>query len=379
MARLNYYKLGLIILLLIIGSLFGIFWLVVSLLIMIGVFLTIHKCINRLSKGVLKGVLRFSLSAVTIFIACIFVRTFLFDMYRIPSNSMNATLEKNDRILLNKLVYGPRLPNSLRDIPWVNIWFSKEVFDNRRVSNLISNTKRLGGINVPKQGDIVVFNVFSRKKKNKLLRETLVKRCIAVAGDVIEMKDAEVRVNGIIYDNPKSVKDIYSIHLKDKKMFLEELKHIDPKFKILDESKPKIILLHSTLEDIEQISTLKSVETVTLYITPTNDKKWLLGKANNTLFTIDNMGAFKIPEKGMTIALNEYNYNVYKKTLRLYEGSGIKFTNNKFYLKDKEVFSYTFNRNYFFMMGDNRKYSIDSRMYGFIPEENIIGKVALIF
>jgi signal peptidase I len=99
----------------------------------------------------------------------------------------------------------------------------------------------------------------------------------------------------------------------------------------------------------------------------------------NNRWSIDNYGSIWIPKKGATLPLNAATYDIYQRAIRVYEKNEFTTSNGKFYLNGKEVTSYTFKMDYYWMMGDNRHQSQDSRFWGFVPEDRIVGKAWMIW
>lgn len=374
MSKSLYYIILVLVLTIITGVLTRLYWLVVSVVVFVIFFFYCNKIIKRYTVGFTKSLLSFVNSIIIIFTTCILLRTFVVDFYKVPSDSMRDTLEVGDIIVLNKLVYGPKLPNNISEVPWFNQWYSKKQF---KASTQGIKAIRLNGLGKLKQGDIIVFHLFSRKKEGVLEKETLVKRCVAIAGELIEIKAGQVITNRIPYKDPETVRNTYQVFTKNKSEFkaIHDNLSDNTTSEIVRSTTVGMLKLNASKADILKIAQLHMVDSIKIDIIKSRESKWLLGIKNNPNFTLDNLGPFRVPKRGMKIELNSENYNLYRKALNLYEGAAIKHKNGKFFQNEIEIHNYTFKNNYAFIMGDNRKKSIDSRIYGFIPQRNIIGKV----
>ncbi len=287
---------------------FGEFWLTIGVLF----FALMTKTLGIMKKKIFFFISIFFLTIV------LSIKIFAFNIFKIPSSSMENQLFSNDIILVNKLTYGPRLPRSPFDIPWVNIAF---YFNNNAKKRIKENWwpyKRLSGTTSIKQGEVMVFN--STWDKNFIL----VKRCMALPGDTLILKNAKVFTNNKLFVEPNSIK--YSVsNFQSNKAYTTEVKKL-------------------FFEDLCD-------------------------------WDFTNMGPFVMPKKGMTISLNDKNFRLYKKAIQLGEKKNIYQDKGVYYINNQKAKRYTFTQDYYFMMGDNRDFTEDSRVWGFVPEQNIIGKV----
>lgn len=276
------------------------------------------------------------------------INTFWFQAFKIPSSSMEKTLYTGDHLFVSKLTYGPRLPQTPLTVPFThNVMFGKESY-----STLIQNKyRRLKGIRSVERGDIVVFGfpngdtIFRKdpsvdyyqvkrscdkrtfdaivKTYGPLVSrpadkvEHYVKRCVAVAGDTIEVRKGLVWVNG-------------------------EKQEVYPG-----------IQLSSRLEETQ------------------SDYREIFPFDRDYTWSRDEFGPLWIPEKGATVRLDAKNLPLYERIIRVYEHSSVEEA-----LKNGE---YTFKQDYYFMMGDNRHNSLDSRYWGFVPEDHIVGRPVLVW
>lgn len=280
---------------------------------------------------------------------------------------MEGTLQNGDIILVNKLKYGPRLPRSPLEIPWVNILFyltrNKETLNRKAYWSY----KRLSGSTDIQNRDVVVFDMFEDNM-------VIVKRCMGIAGDTLEISDGEVFVNGNFFNPTKNVKNNYrlknvvDVNLQNKMRSL----NIRSNLKRINKNWFEAVLSiqeKNMLENEGLIDSVKIILDTTITRFP---------KSEILHWTLDNYGPYIIPKKGMTINLNQINFDLYKKAINDHENINIEEKNGRYYFNGKEITAYTFKHDYYFMMGDNRKGSQDSRYWGLVPENRIIGKVQCV-
>ena len=285
---------------------------------------------------------------------------------------MKNALFPNDVILVNKLKYGSRLPRSPFDIPFVNIAYYFNENAKERIKEYWWSYKRLSGKEAIKKRDVVVFNSLWDKDF------VLVKRCIGVSGDTLQIEKGNVYANGKVF-KVKTAKHKYKFEINDKKTFRKTLNSIGlSHVNFMKSSSQYVLKAKLSQNEADIIKNLESVKNFHLILDTFKPDQKLLAKLPNKNWTYDNMGPFVIPKKGLQIDLNHENYLLYKQTINQIEKAHLKYTNGKFVVNNKMVNTYTFQKNYYFMMGDNRKATVDSRVWGFVPEENIIGKVQCV-
>jgi len=336
------------------------FFVVFSILLLLGVFFYFGFWLKFLSAALLSiiisGVIFFSqfkskIPAVKktpalliilvfniLFIVCL--RSSVFSVYHIPTNSMENALVPGDVVLVDTHI--SRDTNS-------------SSFENQVLS----------------RNDIIVFHSASNIP--------LVKRCVGLAGDVITIKKSEVYINNRLFDESNQVMHKYLIKLSNPIEFKKSLALDNAvNYEDLKRISQYDFEANLTKEAAENIAYFNGVVKVSVLLDAVNTEDSLFFKDIHSSWSPDHMGPIKIPEKGMTIQLNQANYLIYHKLIETYEKAIVIKRGDKFFTNAKEINSYTFKKDYCFLLGDNRSSSRDSRFIGCIPEGQIIGKVKLV-
>ena len=366
-------------------------------------------------------------------VAVYFINTFLFQNYQIPSSSLEKSLLVGDFLYVSKASYGPRVPNTPLSFPLMQQKFPllncKSFFEHPHWEY-----HRMKGFDVVKRNDIVVFNFpagdtvalkctnpdyytlcynYGRdvvNSRNDLFgdivyypvdrRENFVKRCVAVAGDWMQIINNQVVVNGHIQDKIPGIQYNYyvqtdgtylsrkmferlDISMDDRELLTGEQQTaeatqlaqqqiaesgLDPKFPIylipLNEDS------YSKMLKITGVTRVKIELSLKFDVYPLGGhKKW----------TRDNYGPVWVPKKGNSIVLNSYNLPVYERIIRVYEKNKLEVKNGVFFINDKPTKTYRFKMDYYWMMGDNRHKSADSRYWGFVPEDHVVGRPVMVW
>jgi signal peptidase I len=326
-----------------------------------------------------KSSMRETLDAVVFaVIAATIIRWLFLEAFTIPTPSMEKSLLVGDFLFVSKIHYGARTPKTPLQIPLTHqhIWGTQLP----SYSKLVQLPQfRLPGISKVKRNDVVVFNYPVEFEHPVDLKTHYIKRCVGMPGDVLEIKDMQVYVNGEIGYNPPEMEFRYYVQTKEK---------INPRvFKQFDISEaetrtvPGGYILSALPETADKLKALPFVQNVVV-------DKWPEGQANPRIFPNANVfqwnedfyGPISIPGKGSTIPVNERNLTTYEKLIIHFEGhDNVVIENDKLWIDGQEVKEYTFKQNYYFMMGDNRHNSEDSRFWGFVPEDHVVGKALFIW
>ena len=351
----------------------GIFWLAIGLMILISsliLFFLQPKFFTWFRNKVWKSTI-FSLIAVLLF--AIIIRVFFIEIYNIPSGSMEDTLVPGDKVLVNKLTIGPRLPESLLEIPWINLLVYLNMKVNAKTDTTKWDYKRLKGFNTINRNDVLVFNYPEDEKT------FFIKRCIALPGESIKIINGKTVIDDLEVENPFTSKSNYIIYLKNQRSLskLIDSLHVHSYgfYPNINGICSVITLNHDQLLQFEKERFIDSIQLINIIY----DSIPRCFPHNKTYkWTIDNFGALYVPKSGMKLQLNSENISLYQNILRKYENLEVEIKEGIVWLDHRKANEYTFRHNYYFMMGDNRHNSIDSRSWGFVPEELIVGKASII-
>ena len=329
------------------------------------------------------------------------INTFWFQAFKIPSSSMESSLYTGDHLFVSKLTYGARMPQTPLTIPFThNVFFGKESYS----TSVQWKYRRLPGIREVRSGDYVVFGfpngdtVLRRSpvEDYHMLKRMLgdegvkalgpvivrpmdkkdhyVKRCVAVAGDTLEVRDGLVWVNGVQQTVYPGVQLSYTVRTNGGKLNAKVLRDLGLNLKELYYSAalPGYPAMPLTEEMLLKVKALPGIVSITPNLeTEVADYREIFPFTQDSGWTRDYLGPLWIPEKGATVKLTQENLPLYERIISVYEDGSIEDA--------LQAGEYTFKQNYYFMMGDNRHNSLDSRYWGFVPEDHIVGRPALIW
>jgi signal peptidase I len=333
-------------------------------------------------------------------IAATLIRWLIMEAYTIPTPSMENSLLVGDFLFVSKFHYGTRTTSTPLQVPLTHqkIWFTE-------IPSYVEWIKlpqyRLPGISEVKREDVVVFNVPPLSQNNGHeypvdLKTNYIKRCVAIPGDTLVIRDNQVIVNGVEEKNPPEMQFLYEIKSKTK-ISERNLTALGVGEEDYDASHQRITIgadqsatyyLHITRQRAEEFRKLSYITSVTIDKSNREDvlpysshyRPQVQNEKHYYHWTRDNFGPLWIPKEGATITVNDSTLSLYGATIQLYDlNEDVKIENGKLIIDGKEVSEYTFKQNYYFMMGDNRHNSLDSRYWGFVPEDHVVGKAFFIW
>ena len=345
-----------------------------------------------------KSKLREWVDAITFaVVAATLIRWLIMEAFTIPTPSMEKSLLVGDFLFVSKFHYGTRTPKTPLQMPLTHqkIWLT----DIPSYLEWIELPQyRLPGFTDVKQNDVVVFNVPGIAENNYGnpdestwidypvdLKTNYIKRCVGLPGDVLKIEDKQVFINDKAIENPDQMQYSYLI-FSDNMLSQRVLDKFDiPEMQVVNNN-PPVALAYLTKDQVDGLSQ----EAYIREVRPASNNPYRnlepyeKGELDSGIFpndpelfpwNADWYGPLEIPKEGKTIKIDRKALLTYGDVITLYDhNDNAEIKGDKLFIDGKEVSEYTFNQNYYFMMGDNRHNSLDSRYWGFVPEDHIVGK-----
>ncbi len=315
-------------------------------------------------------------------IAATILRTFLIEAYTIPTSSMEKSMLVGDFLFVSKVAYGPRVPITPIAFPLVH--HTMPFGNSKSYSEIIKLPyHRMKGFGSIKRNDCVVFNwpaeILGRPIDKK---ENYVKRCVGIPGDILELKSADLYVNGALQEKLTGIKKQWHYDITTKRSGLNPNILLE-KYDITEGGYGRNrneYNLTLTDESRDALSTFPNVTKVKRRVENEGvHANYIFPHDKNYKWNVDNFGPITIPAAGNTIEISTENLSIYKTIIERYENNKLEIIDKEIYINDKLVTTYTFSMNYYWMMGDNRHNSADSRFWGFVPENHIVGKALFVW
>ena len=326
-------------------------------------------------------------------IAATLVHTYFMQPYTIPTSSLEKSLLIGDFLFVSKFHYGARVPMTTVAAPMVH-----DTLPVLKVRSYL-NKPQLPYLRIPafqkiKRNDIVVFNwpvdtveQFFKKTSRRIRKpidkkSNYVKRCVGIPGDSLEIREGYVYINGkknVLPDRAR-LQFFYETNTDGQALNVNSLKnryHIREGGRTQDGN----YVLNLTKEDADLLKNNPSVKGLERRLSPKGSREEVFPNVKSLNWNKDYFGPIYVPEAGKTVALNLETLPFYKKIIVEYEKNSLKVENGKIYLNGNSdpVTEYTFAQDYYWMMGDNRHNSEDSRYWGFVPFDHVVGKPVFIW
>ena len=412
-------------------------WLALGYILLADIYLTKYipwGAWKKTNNPTLKSIYDWIDDIIFALVAVYFINLFIFQNYQIPSSSLEKSLLVGDYLFVSKVSYGPRVPNTPLSFPLVQN--TLPILNCKSYLDWPSwDYKRVAGLGQIQRNDIVVFNFpagdtvatlqqnpdyytlvqmygrevvcMNKQSFGEIIyrpvdkRENYVKRCVGLPGDSLSVRNNQVYINGKAAQNPKNMQLNYFVETEtpltetmfrnwgvsrdDYMPYGQPCTVTDPETLSFLGFQPNangaynlVYRFPMTEAMVAQVKKLPSVKKVivepeiiggTMYYPVDYDNGW----------TRDNYGPIWIPKRGATIELTPENLALYRRCIKNYEHNELEEKDGVVYINGEKATTYTFQYDYYWMMGDNRHNSADSRSWGFVPEDHIVGKPIMIW
>lgn len=358
-------------------------------------------------------------------VAATIIRMFLFEAYTIPTPSMEKSLLVGDYLFVSKMSYGPKVPNTPLAFPFVHHTMPMSLYTKSYLEWIKLPYYRFPGFGSVKRNDAVVFNypsgdtvILERQNEDyyaivraaeeefkfrmgnqyypgmgrdavwktyKVVarpvdkRENYIKRCIAVPGDTLRIVNQQVFLNGEKAYNPPLMQFNYTIHTQGVEFSERNFRKLDVAAEDIQNYKVRREIPF-TSETYNEIKKFPNVTEVQKTLQPAGFwQSHIFPFDKRYPWNVDNFGPLYLPKAGDILPIDTANICLYQRIIEVYEGNKLEIKEGQIFINGKIATSYTFKQGYYWMMGDNRHNSADSRYWGFVPYDHIVGKAVFVW
>lgn len=414
----------------------GNFWLVLGLPILFDVYISkkVHWAFWK-KRGVKKQgfIVEWVDALIFAVVAATLIRMFFIEAYTIPTSSMEKSMLVGDYLFVSKMAYGPKVPNTPLSFPFAHHTMPGTK-STKSYSELIQwPYHRLAGFGDVERDDVVVFNFpagdtiwvgnenpdyhsiirgygqqfkADDMSKGRLLqsdhayknmarkfmkqrydissrpvdkRENYIKRCVGLPGDTLISKDGQLFVNG---KAQAAIEDMqYKYIVKTNGTSINPRKLDELNIALADRGRRNASEYELPLSNakVEELKKLNNVISITRVLYPLGMYEEVFPFSRDYNWNRDNFGPLVLPKKGVTVTVTKKTLPLYERAIAAYEGNKLDVKEDGIYINGELATSYTFKLNYYWMMGDNRHMSADSRYWGYVPEDHIVGKASFVW